>query len=295
MIDPLTDLLALDGFRTGALFGFAASLGVALVVVVGRRERPWAGLAFAAAAVLALADEFTVEADVVIGLGLLAAGGYLTARRGPVVQLVAAVPGAVVFARAADLDTPGWASPTIVGVTLVGGVLVAAFDRSFGAQGLPPVLLAVTTLGIYLTTPDTEHSAILLGAALPVALLGWPRPLASLGAGGASAAVALVAWTVVLDGAGRDGAVVGGVACLGMLVVEPVVRWASRRPATAGSTRPMRHALVVAPLHVALVAACSRVAGLRSSAAEALVICALAYLVAAGVLVWATQRLDADA
>jgi hypothetical protein len=99
--------------------------------------------------------------------------------------------------------------------TVVGGALVADCDRSWGRRGLTPVLLAVTVLGIYGTTPDTEHARVLAGVALPIALLGWPRPLASLGAAGSSVATALVSWTAVVDGLGRPGAVAGAIAGLG--------------------------------------------------------------------------------
>jgi hypothetical protein len=290
MIDGLTDLLALDEFRTGVLFGLLASVGVGLGVALARRALPLAGVAFGVATVLSLVELFTVEVAFVAGLIVLAVAGGLACRRGPVVRVVAAVPGALLFTRGTDLHDPGWAMGTILVVTLVGGVLVADFDQSFGRTGLPPVLLAVTALGIYGTTPDTEHSAILAGAALSIALLGWPRPLASLGVAGSLITTALVAWDVVLDGMSRHGAVVGGLACLGMLVVEPVVRWASQRAGGAGRRLPARDTLWVAALHLGVVVVCSRVAGLRTSATQSLVISSVAYGAAAALLVSSRRR-----
>lgn len=290
MMEPLTDLLNHDGFRTGALFGLALAVVVALVATVGRRVLPLAGLAFGAATVIAVDDRFGVEADVVVGLVVLAAGGIAAARWGPVVPAIAAVPGAVLFAGATDLDSRSWAIPTIGVATVLGGVLVSELDRGYGRRGLPPVMLAVTTLGVYLTTPDTEHSAILLGAAVPVALLGWPRPMASLGVGGSFVATALVAWDVVLDGRGRDGAIVGGLACLGMFVIEPLVRSTTQRARGARPDESWRHVLVVAALHVGVVAVCSRVAGLRTEAADAAVISAVAYVVGGALLVWSARQ-----
>ena len=290
MPDPLSDLLALEGFQTGLLFGFVAALGVALVVVVGRSSRPWAGAAVALAGLAALDDLYEVDVVAVAGVALVIVGGHFAASRAPAWQLAAVVPGTVVFVQGADLDRPGWAVPTVVGATLVGGVLTASYDRVVGARGLAPMLLAGTALGIYLTTPDTEHSAILLGAAVPVALLSCPWPLASLGVGGSFAAVALLSWVVALDGVGRDGAVVGGVACLGMLVVEPVVRWMAHGRGIPPAPVPLRYAAMVVVLHVGVVAVCSRVGGLRTSAVEAFVVCAVAYAVAAGVLVAQTAR-----
>ena len=295
MPEPLSDLLALEGFQTGLLFGFVAALGIALVVVVGHSARPWAGAAFALAGLAALDDLYRVDTIAIVGVGLIIVCGHLVAGRASIWWLTAAVPGtAVVAVAAADLDRPAWAVPMIVGVTLVGGVLTASFDRMLGARGLAPVLLAVTTLGIYLTTPDTERSAVLLGAALPVALLACPWPLATLGVGGSFASVAVLTWVVAIDGVGRDGALVGSVACLGMLVLEPVVRAAQSRRLPPAPV-PLRYSATVVAVHVALVAVCSRVGGLRSSAVEALAVCALAYAVAGAVLVAQASRHRATA
>lgn len=289
MFDPLTDLLNDDGFRTGLLLSGAATLVVGLVALVSRRTLPVAGAVFAAAALYAVDDRFGLDGDVALGVALLAAGGYVATRWGPLAHLVAAVPGAWVLAGSPDLDDPSWARPTVVGTALVGGVLVAAFDRAHEATGVPPVLLAVTVCGVYLTTPDTEHSVILVGAALPLVVLCWPRPLASLGVGGALAATAVIGWDVAIDGVGRDGAVVGGIACLGVLAIEPLVRLVARRaPDTS-----VRHALVLTAVHVGVVVVCSRIGGLRSSAGEAAAICAVGWVVAAAVLAWAPARTGA--
>jgi hypothetical protein len=301
MLDPLTDLFARDGFGTAVAFGLAASVVVALVALPARRVLPLAGLAFGVAAVLTLDDRYGVDDRVVVALAVLAggglvadalaAGGLLDGRWSPLAFGVVAVPGAVLFDRATELDRLDWTRTTVVAVTVVGGALAAAGDRAYAARGVGPVLLAITTFGVYVTTPDTEHTALVLGAALPVALLGWPRPLASLGVGGALVATAVVTWNVVLDGSARPGAVVGGVACLGMLVIVPVVA-AVWRPAGGGPTVSLAQAALVAALHLAVVAVCSRVAGLRESATEALVISGLAYVAAAAGLVWGTRVLD---
>ena len=97
----------------------------------------------------------------------------------------------------------------------------------------------------------------------------------------ANIALFVLQW-VVLDGTFRPSSVVGGIASLGMFAVEPVVRrvlgWAETR-----------QVLAVFGLHVVLVGACSRVAGLRSSTFEALVITAVV-LVAAGVALAVIER-----
>jgi hypothetical protein len=282
---PLTDLLSHDGFRAGAPYGIAAAAVVALAAALLRRPLPWAGPACAAAMAAAMAQQgVTVEPPTLAGLALLAAGGYLATGRGTLAGAAAALPGAALFAWSAAPDEVSWALPTILAVTVIGGTTAASVDARLGPTGLPPVLLAVTALGVYLTTPDTEHSAILLGAAAPVALLGCPglvgwRPVASLGTGGAFLVPALVAWVVALDGVGRDGAVVGGIACLGVFALEPLTGGAARGPAAARA-----HIVLVGAVHVGVVALCSRVAGLRDSAVDALVLSALAYAVGAAVL-----------
>ncbi|HEY8525610.1 MAG TPA: hypothetical protein VIL48_11630 [Acidimicrobiales bacterium] len=330
MLDPITDLVRDEGFRTGLAFGLGAAAVAGIAALLARPVRPWAGFAFGAAALAALADRIgdadrgPVTAALVVGLALLAAAGVAGAH--PALRLAAAVPGAVVVAGSTEIDSPGWAAPAVVIAAVVGGGLAAACDRTWGRRGLPPVLLAVTVLGVYATTPDTEHARVLAGAALAVALLGWPRPLASLGAGGSLVAAALVGWTAVVDGMARPGAVVGAIACLGVLALEPVVRWGVGRlapaptsrapgsqvpgPQTPGSAGPDRRAIPAAParpapwgrdaaarglVHLGLVAACSRVAGLRTSAVQAGAISVAAYAAAAAVLVALERQRRADA
>lgn len=317
-MDAFTDLLDDGGFRTGFAFGLVGTLAVALGALVFRRTRPWAGLAFAAATAAAMADRYTFESDLVIGLGVLAVGGLLTAGRHPLLGMVTAVPGAVVFVTAADLGRPDWMTDldlgypswrpaAVLAVIVVGGALTADADGRLRPTGLGPAMLAVSAFGVYFTTPDTEHAMVLVGVAVAVALAGVPLPLGSLGPAGATPAVAVLAWTVAVDGTFRAGSIVGGLACLGMFVVEPVVHralavagrapgaHADRGAHAAGPDdrlaplwrRPpprVAHALTVAALHVVLVVVCSRVAGLRESSTAALAIALPAHALAAAVL-----------
>lgn len=321
MIDSLNDLLTDGGFRAGVGFGILAGVVVVLAGLVVRRPVPWAGLGVAAATLAGIADRYPdldeVTVDVATGSVVLALGvaiaGAIAGRWGgradgrprgawtpsaAVAQAVAAVPGAAIVAGAAATDRSAWAMPCVLAATVVGGGLVAGCDRVHGRSGVTPVMLAVSAFGVYVTTPDTEHAAVLLGAAVPLVLLGWPRSFASLGAAGSFVSMGVLAWIAVLDGSGRDGAVVGALACLGMLAVEPVARGIASR---SGGTSPapwVRGPLVVPARisprqvelalvggHVGLVFVCSRIAGGRTSAAAALLIAAAAYVVAG--LCWA--------
>jgi hypothetical protein len=286
MIDGIGDLLADEGFRTGLRFGLLAVLAAMVPGALLRRVGPWAGLAFVVAGLLAIDDAFVVERPMVVAVAVLLAGGLAAVRFHPLVWLVAAAPGALLFVESTELDDPTWAYGTILVTTLVGGLLMADFDKAFARTGLPPIMLAITLLGAYVTTPETQHTILLTGAALPLVLLGWPWPLGSLGVGGSFAVTAIVTWTIVLDGSFRPSSVVGGIASLGLFAVEPVVR--RLRPGVASPP-----VLVVGGLHLVVVGLCSRVAGLRSSTALALVITAVVYVAAGAALVVLGRRAEA--
>jgi hypothetical protein len=129
--------------------------------------------------------------------------------------------------------------------------------------------------------PDTEQALVALGAALPVALVGWPWPLASLGRAGAYAAAGALLWVVAAGGGGRGSAVVGGVACLGLLAVEPLARLLDAGHESVLEWRSAgRRSAAAVLIHVGLVLVAARVAGLRSTVASAVTI-ALAELCAA--------------
>jgi hypothetical protein len=288
----LVDLARDPGLRAGLAAGLLATLVVAVVALVrkGRGTVPLAGLAGTVAAVIGLrisTEVWEVPSELVAGLAVLGLASLVPKLPGPTLayRLVAVTPGAVLVIAAADLDF-AWAVPYTIAATVVGAILVTEFDRLHAPTGLPPVLLGVTAAGVYGCVPDTEEAVVLVGAALPVALLGWPKPIASLGAAGAPMAVGLVVWTAAFDGRGRSGAIVGATACLGIMLLEPLLDGARhqrpRAPAPAGGW--CRRSYVLAGTHVALVGICSRVAGLQTSPVKAAVIALLAFVAAGAVL-----------
>jgi hypothetical protein len=154
------------------------------------------------------------------------------------------------------------------------GWLLADFDARWRHRGLGPVLLAISVAGVYATVPDTEPALVALGTALPLALLAWPRPLASLGRVGAYAATGVLLWVVAVGGAGRGSAIVGGTACLGLLAVEPLARLLDPRRESILGLLPAGHAGVALAclLHLALVAVAARVVGLLPTVAAAVAV-----------------------
>lgn len=261
---PVPDALAgrADGLAAGLLAGLAAALACLAVWAWRRRHRPGAPTP-------------------VVGVALAAAGGAgIVAATDPPATLALPLPWIAVVAG-------------------VAGALLAGFDRRWRGHGLAPLLLAVSAVGVYATVPDVEWALVVVGAALPLTLLGWPGPLApgglrgprrrdgpaqpppSLGVAGSLAAAALLAWTVAAGGAGRPGSVVGGLACLGVLAVEPLARLLDPRHRSA-LARP-RVAWTALAAHLVLVAVAARVVGRTETVAVALPLAGLALAAALAV------------
>jgi hypothetical protein len=182
------------------------------------------------------------------------------------------------------------------------GLALADFDRRWRRHGLLPPLLTVAVAGVWAAVPDVEAALVLLGATLPTALLGWPSLLVrsgqppSLGVAGALAVAGLFTWMVAAGAAGRPGAAVGGLACLGVLVAEPVARRLDRRRRSpldllAGRDGPAWAALAA---QVPLTALASRVVARPERVTTALLLAALELGLAVGAGVALARRPRAD-
>jgi hypothetical protein len=146
--------------------------------------------------------------------------------------------------------------------------LAATFDRRWRTSGVPPMILAVSAAGLYWAVPETMHVAVVLGVALPVALLGLGA-FASLGSAGAFVSAGLLSWTAGIGGAARPSSIVGGIGCLGLLVVEPLSRMLAGGRSGLEAI-PRRWSLIaLLAIQVVLVAIASRVAGVQRSAGVA--------------------------
>jgi hypothetical protein len=224
-------------FAIGLLYGALAYLATGVIAALRRRTREGGGIAFAGAAFLAMRDVYSAKAapmSFALALALLAVGGHIAQRAQPRVwarwyvnfgrRAVALVPGAVVLIAAFPVDTPAWLRFAAGGGAAIAGVLVSDFDAVQGPRGAPFLFLALGALAVYFTVPDTELPLVMLGVAAPIALLSFPQPLRRLGPAGATAAIGVFAWVVVIGGRGRGGSIVAGIAALGLLLVEPIGR-----------------------------------------------------------------------
>jgi hypothetical protein len=264
------DSLAVPELRTGLTAGAIAAL-----VVLGMQWRrpaaplPVAGLALAAAALASIAIDGTVPVPVAVGVAGLAAvtaAASATALGAPATAVLC-LPFAWMVAVHGGLPPTTWIRGLVIVGASVGGALVAAADQRWEHDAIGPPLFMLSAVGVYLTVPDTEEAAALLGAALPLAVLGWPWRRVRLGQPGAAAATGVLCWVGAVGGQGRPASIVGALACLALLVGVPAAQ--SWRPARRA--RPLRPAEVVAvgAAHLGLVYVAARVAGLRTDVAEA--------------------------
>jgi hypothetical protein len=218
------------------------------------------------------------QLPVAVPIALLALAAAALLDRPTALAVALAIPGAALVGIAVSDTVPAAASWVVVAAA--GTVAVAVVPARMLDAGMPRctgVLLLVSAVGVYVTVPDTELARIVVGAAVVGALVGC-APDARAAPLGTTAAIGLLAWVAAAGGAGRPGAVVGGLACLGVLALGPVAVWSAARP------------VVVVAVQVALVAVVARIAGLEQSAGIALVIAFAAYGVAVVVLVVSGDR-----
>lgn len=176
------------------------------------------------------------------------------------------------------------------GVFLVAAIVVAApaLVDVVAARGsaVAAALLAVSVAGIWVAVPDTEE-ILLVGGALALPLLvtiggGLERLVVSWSVPVCAAAVGPVVWAAISGGRGRPGSMVGGVACLGLLVVEPAARRLAGPLDPACNPAILVVALLVA--QVAVVAASARVAAGHVAVVPAALVSAGALLAGIGVV-----------
>ena len=259
----------------------------------------WVGAGFLLRVIL---TDWSFIASTVVAVVVLAAlARFATSRfrRADLVLLAGVAAGVVVarptvrrYAQLADrADT--W---MVVLLVLAAIVVVAAVGWSSSVPSMQDafsVTLALATLGVFLCVPETGvlrfvmPPIVIAGLAAGLGLLRpfppWVVIATTIGLAGLS----------VVDGRTRGSAIVGAAACLVAMALLPLVTAAATaiglRPSPEGAGRSSglelladRRLLVIA----VAVLACSRWAGLQSSAITAFVQAGLVLAVAAGVLLW---------
>jgi hypothetical protein len=271
MLRGVRSVLGDDGFRLALVL---STIGVCVVVVVANRIQT--NIGFAIVVLVAAAVALRVELHVVLRLplALLAlgfAGRPVGEQRDRLIRFALLVLGALLLVSTLH-GAPGWMRV----LAFVGAIASVPFGESVDAHAprLLPLLLFATAVGIYACVPDTETPKVLLGALVPTLFLAIDPD--TRGAAPTGALFGLMVWTAVLGGHGRPGAVIGGLACFGVLFALPWLR-------ARWDTPPAVVTLLV--VQAAVVLWVSRVAGLRDSALLALVL-ALPALALAGAVLW---------
>jgi hypothetical protein len=258
--------------------GVGSAIALLFLVVASRglTGRWWAGAGDIAtvATLIGTAAVFDVPVELVAGVALLGLGGLVATRTHRFVGAALFIPGGVLVALAVSESAPRSAEwvHIVVGVAAASGAALSdVFDESL--PRLTGLCIAIAAAGVLVTVPDTEAARALAGAAGISVLVGLAPDLRPSPAGTAAFAGVLT-WNAGVGGWPRDGAVVGGVACFGVLALGPVVRFARSS---------WLRTLIV---QCALVAIIARVAGLRDGALPAALICTVAFAGAGVVLVW---------
>jgi hypothetical protein len=272
--------LTLPEFLDGIGFGFIALVVGVLVSLAARRwsagalrPLPIGGILLGLGYLGTLLETDRLLPSFALAIAVLAASGLTAERLGWrwIGRALAAIPGAYLLTAHAGLVNPTRVLWVVAVATVTGAALIPDIDERGARLGVGPVLYTVSVVGMYETVPDPKLALALLGMALPLLLLGWPVPFARLGGAGASIAAGMLAWAAAIGGTGRVSAVYGGVACLGILVAEPVARLLGGSPPPAlGALRVRPGSTVFLALaQTVVVYVTSRVAGLNHDARTA--------------------------
>jgi len=275
MLGVVRVLLRDDAFWLAAAAGLLAGV-IAVAVRFHARAALGGALPAACATLAGLVLTDRASADLVVAVALLAGGGVLAGQRALPWRVAATVPGAALLGIAVPAVAPAWAGVAAGVATAALVPLACELDQRHPRLTAP--LAAISALGVFGAVPDTEQARALVGATAAAAPFGVD-PRTAPGPAGTSAVVGLLAWTAATGGWPRPGAVVGALACVGVLALGGLVAWA-RLPVAA-----------VLLLHTALVVVASRGAGLRDRAVTAAAIVAAAYGAAVlGLSVWRAAR-----
>ena len=235
------------------------------------RDLSLVALLMTVAAIAAMPVAREVPRFLILGTALLAVGGLVSKFVPGSWAPLLALPGAVVISFGTGVPGPPWVTWLIAGMTAFASPLFNRFDRRYEVTGLSPLLWLLTVGGAFLTLPDTEEVLVMLGVAVPFLLLALIKiPLGF----GIYPLVGLFLWIVAWGGRGREAAVVGAAACMGVFLAEPLGNFGDRKRLST---------LFLLVVHVVLVLVGSRLAGFQvrteTAVAVSLLALALAFLI----------------
>lgn len=277
-MSDLIELFETSFFQVGLRFGLLA-LGVGWLIVALARRRgvlPIVGVLVAGVTLIALAilgEPIVVEAlgilVVVVGVSLARVFGAPD----PLVPL-AALPGSIWLALGTDVTDLIWVRVALALLIPIGGYLTSDFEKRHSGMGLGVIFFVLAVLGVFVAVPDTEWSRTLVAVAVPATFLAWPKSVAMLGVEGSYAAVGMFAVVAAQGGGARPASIVGSLACLGLLVIEPVtIKLKPRVVRLIGRIKRNWAGAVLASLpQFVVVALCSRVAARFTNEFPALVV-----------------------
>ena len=293
----MSDVIALldtDYFQVGLRFGLGAlALGWALALLLRKRGRhlPIAGVLISAAtmATLIMLDEPVATEFGALGLILVGALVPRLARLPGWTVPLAVMPGSIWLALSTSTTELVWVRIAIAVLVPLGGYLISDFEERYENLGLGVVFYALACLGVFVAVPDTEWARVLIATAVPVTFLAWPRVVASLGTEGSYLAVAVLILVSAHGGGQRPASIVGSIACLGLLFLEPLAIYMS--PSIVGITNSLRQnwagAVIASLPQFVVVALCSRVAARFTREIPAFVVVVLVYMATLAVGFWA--------
>lgn len=278
----LDDLAENGAFHRSLVVGLIVAVALSAAALLAHRRLAWAAIAICATGFVSFAvtDRRPERFGMLIAAcGLLGLAGLVVRRASPRVptRFLAFAPGALAIALVVNATEP--LRSAVLAAVAVLAVTCASSGRLSTQWFGEPVLLAISFGGVYVCVPETALAALLLGAALPFLLTGWPLNLATNGPM-IPAIVGIVVWIAFIGGHARDGAVVGAIACLGVLPILPLI----------GRIREEVPLAAVVLLHLLLVLWCSRVAGLEQGALPALAIAMVGEAATVGALAAIARR-----
>ena len=223
-VTPLLDGSPVGLLISGAIVAMILGLGLLMLAPTIKARSPTipiAGLLLVSPVAVVVIDGARWSTEALIGLAVLVGTGLVVPEHyPPFVKGAASIPGAAVLSIGTDNRTAVF---LLVGIPVLSTAVARFEDGHDYEHGLSAMCAAIAGGGVFLTVPDTENTALLAGAGIVVGLLVLAEPRLTLGWSRYTWAGAFFL-ALAVDGAPRTTATIGGIAALGLILIDPVVR-----------------------------------------------------------------------